>query len=388
MKKGFTLVEIILSIGLIVLVGTVSIFSFNLIKNNNKTISLEKMSDEILTAVNLYVETNDDVKQQLYQNKNGLKIPLTTLENSGLVDFKDLSDDLTEEDFVVTMLGSSDPNDDTCANTYTAKSWNIKDGETIYICEKSNSEIDDLKKQIEELKKKLEEPVISNFNQIANNTYYFKGADAKNYIKIEGGSTLYRILYVEKDDSLVLYKNTSFGNTFNDNDTLPLDSSRGIKKTKEGAHFIQFTCEGTTAVIKPVSTYYYNYITRNDYTTYNVEKGETLLDAYDVLNTVMCSESGPTSWITNYHSDTDDHIHSDHVEYQTDCEYGKYSYQLYDTISYKNGYFAICGTSYDHIKSTDLSPEDYKIRLKSCWNIISGVGTSADPYIIKNRCQT
>ena len=34
MKKGFTLVEIILSIGLIVVIGTISIFSFNLVNKN------------------------------------------------------------------------------------------------------------------------------------------------------------------------------------------------------------------------------------------------------------------------------------------------------------------------------------------------------------------
>ena len=190
MKKGFTLVEIILSIGLVVLIGTVSIFSFNLIKKNNKTKTLESMSDTILTAVNLYVETNSDVKEQLYNNKNGLKIPLTTLEIAGLVDFEDI--ELDEEDFVVTMLGSTDPNDDTCANTYTAKSWNITSGETIYICEKRDGTSNFM----------TIGGIADNLGKITKERHYYKDGTKGNAVLTDNHYS--QIVYIDLDDSIVL----------------------------------------------------------------------------------------------------------------------------------------------------------------------------------------
>ena len=68
MKKGFTLVEIILSVGLIVLVMSISIFSFNIVKSKNKEKTLNNMSDEILTALRLYIETNKESNVSLYEH--------------------------------------------------------------------------------------------------------------------------------------------------------------------------------------------------------------------------------------------------------------------------------------------------------------------------------
>lgn len=226
LKRGFTLVEIIISSGIIALVATISIVSFNVIKKKTKENTLENMSDEILTAVNLYVETNTDIKNELYNNKNGVKIPLTTLENSGLVDFKELSDDLDEEDFVVTMLGSSDPNDDVCASTYTVKPWNITSGEIIYICEKDNKElldkIDNLQSQINELKNGDNSSDVKNslkVNSLYDDlTYTAKGANPNNWVKFpvisddskfayfpnDADKDLWRIVTIDTDDKIKL----------------------------------------------------------------------------------------------------------------------------------------------------------------------------------------
>ena len=93
MKKGFSLVEIIISISLILVIGMCAFIGFNVIQKNNKIKTLESMNDQILSAANLYIETNTEIKDKLFTSANGLKIPLTTLENAGLVDFQKLDID-------------------------------------------------------------------------------------------------------------------------------------------------------------------------------------------------------------------------------------------------------------------------------------------------------
>ena len=276
MKKGFTIVEIILSIGLVVVIGSISIFSFNIIKKNNKEKTLESMSETIFNAVNIYLESNTDIKNQLYKNKNGLKIPLTTLENSGLVDFGSLSDDLDEGDFVVTMLGTPDPNDDTCAKTYTVKSWNITDNETIYICEKSDGT-----QNLVTVAGKAD-----NLSKGTRERYWFKGYDAANFIQLEWDtSKKYRIMYIDKDDSLVLYNEASFANVFNG---LTLSIS-GVGLTSNSS----FNC--VDALKSPLIT--------DSFVEYSYSNGEMVIDPYDIANTSLCTMSFPhatAARVSNY----------------------------------------------------------------------------------------
>ena len=169
MKKGFTIVELIISIALIVLVGTTSVISYHFIDKKNNEKSLNAMSNKILEAVNVLVETDSETKKQLYEEKNGVVIPLTKLQNEGLIDFQDLD---IEDEYVVTMLGSTSESDK-CESTYTAKSWNLSDGEVIYVCTKSNGtqNLVSVAGQADNLSKATRE------------RYYFRGLSSANYMK-------------------------------------------------------------------------------------------------------------------------------------------------------------------------------------------------------------
>ena len=61
----------------------------------------------------------------------------------------------------------------------------------------------------------------SNRIKASQEPYYFKGAGARNYVKY--GDKLYRIYYIDTDDTLILYSTESFGNTFNGK-ILPISS--------------------------------------------------------------------------------------------------------------------------------------------------------------------
>lgn len=341
MRRGFTLVEIIISIGLIVLIGTISIFSFNLINKHNKEKTLESMSETIFNAVNVYLESNSDIKNQLYNNKNGLKIPLTTLENSGLVDFGELSDDLDSEDFVVTMLGSTNPNDDTCANTYTAKSWNITSGETIYICEKSNGSqnLVTVAGQADNLSKVTREP------------YIFKGNNPRNYIKYSGN--LYRIMYIDIDDSLMLYSNNKFTD-FSESQILPIDSINNDKTSQE------FSCHtfksGSIDTLIPGNS--------SDSNVQGINA--TIHDIY-ATGSIKCVDS-VNRWGSTLKNLTVD------------------TFFNYSITNYKEESYVVSSRVQYYYQIQTINVSGYKIRLKPCMEIVSGTGAYSTPYILKNNC--
>ena len=56
-KKGFTLIEIIICIGVLALIGTVSFVGINKTLNANKITSLSQVEDDILSALNIYRNT-------------------------------------------------------------------------------------------------------------------------------------------------------------------------------------------------------------------------------------------------------------------------------------------------------------------------------------------
>jgi len=346
MKRGFTLVEMILSIGLIVIIGAASIVSLNFIKKSNKTKTLEKMSDEILTAVNLYVETNSDVKEKLYGNKNGLKIPLTTLENSGLVDFGDLSDDLDEEDFVVTMLGTADPDDDHCASTYTAKSWNITSGETIYICEKADGT-----QNLVQVAGNAD-----NLSKVTREPYFFNG-EMRHLIKYN--DKVYKILMIDTDDSLVIYNpDGDFSGIFTENQILPVDviglSSDTLNPACPGS--VEYNLKGGFFSISP-------YENSNDDI-----KGTrvTFRDANEIGGRLTYHNDGTGAFVARYFGA------------------GIFSFSYSDS---RDRSTQNCGGySYYVIQST-ITINGYKIRLKPCMQIVSGTGSVATPYILVNNCK-
>lgn len=175
MKKGWTIIELIISTSLILLIGVVSLVSFNLVKKQEVTNDLASRSEEILTAANLYIETTPEVKNKLYSSKNGVVIPLSVLESKGLVDFEGVNID---EQYVITMLGSEIPGEE-CVSSYTLKSWEFPNDKIIYICTNETKE-----------------------NSIKQEDKVFRGSNPDNYVKVINGEyeSIWRIVEIINGD--------------------------------------------------------------------------------------------------------------------------------------------------------------------------------------------
>jgi len=240
MKKGFTIVEIILSISLVIIIGVVSLFSFNLIKKQNLVKNLNSMKTTIYQAMNVYIETHNETKEQLFNKKNGVAIPLVTLEKEGLIDFGNLD---IEDQFVVTAL--AEEND--CSDPSELPSWDFGENRVLYICSDADQAIKTLEGRINQLETEMlsltmlsnnlsskidtESTAIqtkidalkndlttintniqklsnggidtsTNIGKARNEAYYYKGSRADNYIKMNSGT--YRIIMIDTDNSIVV----------------------------------------------------------------------------------------------------------------------------------------------------------------------------------------
>lgn len=333
MKKGYTLVEIILSIGLIVLVGTVSLISFNLIKKNNRVKALENMNDEILTALRLYIETNDNAKSKIYEDYEGMAITLETLQNEGLVDFGDLD---VEDDYVVAMLSSESG----CSDITTVESWDLTNG-PLYICSKGGSQ------NLFSVGLDAE-----NYSQATREVYYFKGINVQNYVQLNGTGTKYRIISIEKDDSLILYNSSSFNNAFSGKtqpiSTIDVDNY----SVKMGDYYVSASLENDELIIKsnvPIKEV----------------NGETKVDGFDWIYT------------SNYFYETTAY---NNTWYCDVTNYFRYSWIAPGAYCY---YYA---DSDPHGGCSGFPTTSYKIHLKPCMKITGGSGDYATPYILENKC--
>lgn len=84
-KKGFTLVEIIIVIALLVVVA--GIFSLNMIKSlsKQKVEENENIISQIISAANTYVSVNPDEVENLYNGYGYVDIPIGDLRDAGLL---------------------------------------------------------------------------------------------------------------------------------------------------------------------------------------------------------------------------------------------------------------------------------------------------------------
>ena len=142
MKKGFTLVEIIISIGLILIVGVSTTF-FVISKNNNN--ELDKITKQILEAASAYVKVEKDKNGNTYANEivngsKGVKIPLSNLVNRGYIKEEQANiiyennDELEDnKDYYVMFVEDSENYCDD-GSYVSVTSWMDK-GDNIYLCD-------------------------------------------------------------------------------------------------------------------------------------------------------------------------------------------------------------------------------------------------------------
>lgn len=152
-KRGFTLIEIIISVSLIAIIGTISIVSIISLRKAKVENLLESNSKVLNNALEVYLEKHPEVTNNVNNNFKGAVVTLQVLKDEGLIDIKGLSKDAYEENYYflsnsVLADGStavSDANkecDNNILSVQTVSSWNLKNldkSKIIYICPTSGS---------------------------------------------------------------------------------------------------------------------------------------------------------------------------------------------------------------------------------------------------------
>lgn len=95
-KRGFTLVELLVTIVLLGIVATIIIFNMTNVSNQTKESDYEKFVAGVKSAASVYADTNPDVFNDLYVNRAYLYITIKDLVTNGLYD-ADTINPYTEE---------------------------------------------------------------------------------------------------------------------------------------------------------------------------------------------------------------------------------------------------------------------------------------------------
>lgn len=216
MKKGFTIIEIIISISLIVVIAVGSFVGIRLVDKKILVDKLNQITDKATLAAQVYIETNKSVSNQLYQNKNGVSLPLQLLVNEGLLSLEGtkLNNEDIKNQYVITFLGKTgESGSDNCEQITSTTSWG--NDKEIYLC--MNSDGSSNLATIDPTK-------YSNKTNVTNEPYYFEGFYPHNYVKYNDANKLqcnlyrryndhltknltlsdFRILYVDRDDTITL----------------------------------------------------------------------------------------------------------------------------------------------------------------------------------------
>ena len=385
-KKGFTLIEIIVCIALITVIGVSSFFGVRLISKNIKISKLEQLSDRIIQAAEIYIETNKEAYNQLYKNKNSVVIPLNTLVDEGFLDLSatTLEDNDIKDEYVVTSL-SKEQSSGECIDLKTIPSWN-NSAESIYLCTDKNGNSN---------LSIVNQNDVGNLNYVHKQPYYFRGENVYNYAKL--GTETYQILYIDIDDNIVLYNRDVTENMLqyiSDLVSTPFEL-KSISVNMAGTNFdfnkVEFglACEDGIATFSSdyvksgtygySTTHYYHYHSSNTFRTYNSIISP--IDRFDILNSISCS-GGYDSWIIPANVDLTNGSISSRDYYQT-----------YLPINDSKIIGGVCKSAsieqYKYKCAADSLKDEYyigyKFKLNDSYNIESGVGTYNDPYVIGKK---
>ena len=196
MKKGFTLIEIIVSITLIVIIGVGSFVGVRYITNKVRINRLNQITDKVIQAAEVYLESNSEARTHLYNNGEGVVIPIKLLVNEGLLTLEntDIKESDYEKEYVVTALGSTTQSEK-CVTITTNASWNLSSTTPLYICTDTNGN---------QNLKTVNPDTINNMSKALNESYYFRGQYVNNFVKVNGKDS--RILSINTDDSIEIIK--------------------------------------------------------------------------------------------------------------------------------------------------------------------------------------
>lgn len=236
MKKGFTIIEIIISISLLLIIGISTIFLYS---KNNK--SLNEITKSILEAANLYIKTEVDEKGNIYINKvksgnKGVKIPLSNLVNKGYIEDSvqkkviELSNKGNNYNYYVMLLnGNGETEKDYCDDNaiVSIASWIDEDKDKdIYLCNyNDNKDNNGIYNKIINMNyhtqcaentstglcllKAHEELVDANSDGSLNDVYYFRGNVDNNYLKFKDVNRIFRIVRTTENSDIKIVENDS-----------------------------------------------------------------------------------------------------------------------------------------------------------------------------------
>lgn len=411
-KRGFTLIEIIICILLLAVIGTASLMGIRLINKNIKIDKLEKITDRVLKAAEIYIETNKETYNQLYKKKNGVVIPLNVLVNEGLLDLsgttlekKDIKDE-----YVISALATTTPTSSSsgCVDITTNASWNLSSDNPIYICTNTSSTggggtgssggsgagnsiiIGGNTSNAESTKG--ERTYITNYT--------------RNYISYN--SKTYRLLYIDYDDSLVLYTTEStFGDAFNNitqetsSDQETLSSFRDYNlmhpSNVNASYCNKYTwCTEGQKIDVPV------------YKTSSGCRNSTITDVINNDDFNFYFAGSNKAYKFKYHDTVSNYIDPDRWAYthgiahkrlnKTNKEQhiGLMDFVNLSTasganptfIEYKKDVYVINEMSIYSNPSCNATSylTGMKIQLRPCMKISEGIGTNVNPYKLVNMC--
>ena len=334
---NITLLEIILSISLIAVVSVTSFVGISFALKNIRINKLSDIEEDILTAAKIYLETNKEVSEQVYSKKNGVIISLNTLVNEGLLDLNgtDLKRNNIKDEYVYTSLSNSSSTSDDCIDLKTVTSWNESSSIPIYVCTKKDGSVNIQGSGLQ----------ANNISAVSREIYY--PTDRWNtYVKY--GENIYRLLYIDTDDSIVLYNNGTFGNVF------------------DGKHLS--ILKSSTTNLNCGSSGLYSFTKSNNMS--NIVNGETNCGLDDIYHLASCSASA---------------VSGSSVKFVARMKIAFNG--LFDKTNYsveENNYSTSAVTSYPVV--SNISNIYRKIRLKPCMKITGGSGDISNPYILEDKC--
>lgn len=273
MRRGFTLVEIIISIALLVAIGIGSTMTIITVNKKSEEKELKQIYENFDNALQIYLSSNTDVLNNIDNYVEGAVITLDLLKDEGLIE-SDIIDpttntviDYTKNYYVlsdaVQLKNESEEIINTeCANQVSIsviRSWVLNDtsinvDDVLYICPKKQlDEVNNLKDKIDELASELEKVKSQQSGGLAGDdvkdqlkvntlfedlTYTAKGINPNNYVEFPVNSdsskfayfpntsdkNLWRILTIDVDGKIKLFypnavKSNNYSNYTTDSST-------------------------------------------------------------------------------------------------------------------------------------------------------------------------
>lgn len=201
-KKGFTLIEIIISISLIAVISTITIIGINNNKNKNSE-NLKSLHNKILEAATVFMSIEKDENGNSYDaalnmGAKGVKIPVNFLVENGYVDKNTIKEvykldklDDTKNYFVLAVNGGSEDNQDYCdvGEIILSLSW-MDENKPVYLCKNYKKYISNIEtiKNIQDVQNSVRLKVSIDKNAVSEEFYKKLSDEEKvDFVKDENG---------------------------------------------------------------------------------------------------------------------------------------------------------------------------------------------------------